>query len=159
MLEFSGTLAFGFSGLQLIAVPPAHTASDLLAWLPDDSVLFVGDLAVAWEHGNNFSDEAADIDGWLQALERCLALAPKTVVPAHGRIGGIEILQRQHGFTRALWSGAKAAAEAGRTALAREVTQQLLRDFGDYAVGPSQLAEMADSMLAAARRTLTDTPR
>jgi cyclase len=151
-LEFSGTITFGHSGLQLIALPPAHTASDLIAWLPDDSVLFVGDLAVAWEDGNNFSDEAADIDGWLRALEQCLALNPRIVVPAHGRIGGIEILERQHGFADALWRGARAAVESDQAELDAEVSRQLLADFGDYAVNPARLGEMAGSVIEAARR-------
>jgi cyclase len=155
-LEFTGVITFPVSGLQLISLPPAHTASDLLAWVPGDSVLFVGDLAVAWEHGNNFSDEAADIDGWLAALDRCRALSPRTVVPAHGRIGGIEILERQHGFVETLWAAARAAVSADRSELDAAASRRLLEDFGDYAVDPGRLEEMAGSMLDAARKARPD---
>ena len=151
-LEFVGTMTFPRSGLELQSLPAAHTGSDLIAWIPADAVLFVGDLAVDWDHGNNFSDDAVDIDGWLRALERCLAYEPRIVVPAHGRVGGPEVLLRQHAFIEALWTAAKEAAESGRARLDAPSRRLLLTEHAALAVDEPTLTEMEDAMLDAARR-------
>lgn len=150
-LEFVGTMSFPRSGLELQSLPPAHTGSDLIAWIPADAVLFVGDLAVDWDHGNNFSDDAVDIDGWLQALERCLAYEPRIVVPAHGRIGGPEVLLRQHAFIEALWTAAQESVAADRAQIDASRLQTILTEHAALAVDEPNLAEMADAMVQAAR--------
>ncbi|MBL0374260.1 MBL fold metallo-hydrolase [Rhizobium sp. KVB221] len=75
----------------------AHTNGDQIVYLPDEGVLFTGDLAeektfpiFPW-----FPPEDADIDAtnWVKVLNGCLALAPKIVVPGHGDLGGAEILR------------------------------------------------------------------
>lgn len=74
----------------------AHTNGDQIVYLPDEGVLFTGDLAeektfpiFPW-----FPPEDADIDAanWVAVLDDCMALAPKVVVPGHGELGGPEIL-------------------------------------------------------------------
>lgn len=151
-LEFDRTLTFPRSGLELHAVPPAHTACDLVAWVPADSVLFVGDLAVNWEHGNNFSDGSADVDGWLRALEWCLAREPRVVVPAHGRVGGPEVLQRQHAFITAIWAAASEAVASGRPGIPAATSRRLLDEHPGLAVDVETLAEMAEAMVEVAGR-------
>ncbi len=74
----------------------AHTRGDQIVYLPAEKVLFTGDLAeertfpiFPW-----FPPNDTDIDGgnWVKALDDCLGLQPRTVVPGHGDIGGTEIL-------------------------------------------------------------------
>ncbi len=74
----------------------AHTNGDQIVFLPREGVLFTGDLAeektfpiFPW-----FPPHDMDIDGgrWVQALNECLALTPRIVVPGHGDVGGPEIL-------------------------------------------------------------------
>lgn len=74
----------------------AHTNGDQIVFLPSEGVLFSGDLAeektypiFPW-----FPPQDRDIDGnrWVQALDECLALKPRIVVPGHGDVGGSEIL-------------------------------------------------------------------
>lgn len=74
----------------------AHTRGDQVVWLPEERILFTGDLAeertfpiFPW-----FPPNDIDIDGanWVKALDACLTLQPATVVPGHGDIGGDEIL-------------------------------------------------------------------
>lgn len=148
-LEFRGTIVFPFSGLELHSLPTAHTASDVIAWMPDDAVLFVGDLAVAWEHGNNFGDDDSDIDGWIAALDRCLSFAPRVVVPAHGRVGGPEILTGQRDFMRELWDWAR-AAPPGVEGLDAATAAALAARHPDFAV-EGHLGYMSRTMLAKAR--------
>jgi glyoxylase-like metal-dependent hydrolase (beta-lactamase superfamily II) len=66
---------------------PAHTAGDLIVHLPEEGVVFAGDLVfrlctpVGWE--GTFAK-------WIAALERIEALAPEVIVPGHGPLCGVE---------------------------------------------------------------------
>lgn len=67
-----------------------HTESDLFMYLPDEQVLFAGDLVFvnnhAWMgHGNPH--------GWLTILEKMQQFAVTSLVPGHGKAGGHEDLQ------------------------------------------------------------------
>jgi glyoxylase-like metal-dependent hydrolase (beta-lactamase superfamily II) len=151
-LEFSGTITFCDSSLELIAVGPAHTIGDVIAWLPEEKTLFVGDLAVAWAHGNNFSDVDADLEGWIRALSQCIALRPTIVVPAHGAISGIEVLIEQRNFTEELWAWALDAVAEGTNTVPESTVSAFVERFPAFAVNPKRFTEMARSMLAAAVR-------
>lgn len=97
--------------LELRYLGPAHTAGDVVAWLPDEGVLFTGDLVfrqcapLGWE---------GTFARWIAALDTMIALRPALVVPGHGPVGGVEALEEQrayllyvvgeaqHGFRRGL---------------------------------------------------------
>jgi len=67
---------------------PAHTAGDLVVYLPKQGVLFAGDLvsnrSVPW-----LLDPDLSVNGWLQSLDSLLTPAFKieTLVPGHGVLG------------------------------------------------------------------------
>jgi len=67
---------------------PAHTAGDLVVYLPKQGVLFAGDLvsnrSVPW-----LLDPDMSVNGWLQSLDSLLTPAFKieTLVPGHGVLG------------------------------------------------------------------------
>jgi glyoxylase-like metal-dependent hydrolase (beta-lactamase superfamily II) len=155
MLEFSESLTFGDSGLELVAVGPAHSGADLIGWLPDDRVLFAGDLAVAWDHGNNFSDPDADIEGWIGALARCIELNPRVVVPGHGRLSDAGVLDQQLSFIVELWQRALDVATGG-VAEDALTSDSAVAGFVDrhagHAVNAMRFSGMARSMLAVARK-------
>lgn len=74
----------------------AHTAADQVVWLPEDRVLFVGDLAeerifpiFPWFPPD---DAVLDAARWQAVLGHLLALDPAVVVPGHGAVGGPAIL-------------------------------------------------------------------
>ena len=54
-IRFPDRLAFddGQHRVELIKYGQAHTKGDGVAYLPAEGVVFVGDLAVNWTHGNN----------------------------------------------------------------------------------------------------------
>lgn len=86
-----GALQLDLDGtrVRLWEVGPAHTPGDLIAWLPEERVLFTGDLVfnghwpVLWD---------ADPCGWLSALDSLRSLHPDTVVPGHGAAGGPAVI-------------------------------------------------------------------
>jgi glyoxylase-like metal-dependent hydrolase (beta-lactamase superfamily II) len=61
----------------------AHTAADLIVWLPIERVLFAGDLLI--EDGVTMVVDGS-AKGLLAALDTLAALAPRIVVPGHGAI-------------------------------------------------------------------------
>lgn len=65
---------------------PAHTRGDQIVWLPDERILFAGDLVE-----NRFFPILPDADTqgslWIALLERLEALGPAVVVPGHGEVG------------------------------------------------------------------------
>src|SRR4051812_508830 len=74
----------------------AHTRGDQVVWLPDERVLFTGDLVEerCFAIFPSFPPEDADVDGerWLAVLEQLEALGPEIVVPGHGGVGGAETI-------------------------------------------------------------------
>jgi glyoxylase-like metal-dependent hydrolase (beta-lactamase superfamily II) len=92
----STTLDLGGRTVELRTFGLAHTGGDQVVWLPQERILFVGDLAeerifpiFPW-----FPPSDADIDGanWVQVLNDLARLDPAIVAPGHGDIGGVEIL-------------------------------------------------------------------
>jgi len=73
--------------VELLWVGPAHTAGDVIAWLPSERIVFTGDVLfrlctpIGWD---------GTFDGWIAALDRIVALDPKVVVPGHGPLCGVE---------------------------------------------------------------------
>jgi len=71
----------GGVAFRLIHAGPAHTPEDLMLWVEQDGVLFVGDLMFT---GRIPFVADADVSAWITALDRVLALKPRVVVPGHG---------------------------------------------------------------------------
>jgi cyclase len=63
----------------------AHTTGDLVAWLPDDAVLFAGDLLF---HGLTPLVFMGSVDGARRALDWLASFDPHHVVPGHGPLIG-----------------------------------------------------------------------
>jgi len=80
-------LDLGGIRVELLWVGPAHTAGDVIAWLPSERIVFTGDVLfrlctpIGWD---------GTFDGWIAALDRIVALDPKVVVPGHGPLCGVE---------------------------------------------------------------------
>jgi glyoxylase-like metal-dependent hydrolase (beta-lactamase superfamily II) len=62
---------------------PAHTTNDVLVWLPEQKVLFSGDLA--FNGGQPFVLEGS-IAGFRSAIAQMLELAPEVLAPGHGPV-------------------------------------------------------------------------
>jgi cyclase len=82
---FSGerTIRVGDKQVELIEVGPAHTRGDVLVHVPEDRVIFTGDILfidgtpIIWE---------GPVDNWLAACDRIEALDLAAIVPGHGPI-------------------------------------------------------------------------
>jgi glyoxylase-like metal-dependent hydrolase (beta-lactamase superfamily II) len=90
----------------------AHTRGDQVVHVPDAGVVFVGDLAeerifpiFPW-----FPPDDADIDAanWVRVLALIEDMEPEVVVPGHGSVGGVEVLDSVRRYITDL--GARVAA-------------------------------------------------
>lgn len=66
---------------ELMKVGPAHTPDDLAVYVPNEDVLFAGDLMF---QGRIPFVGSADSEGWISSLNRLITLAPSAAVPGHG---------------------------------------------------------------------------
>jgi cyclase len=82
------TIHVGARRAELIHVGPAHTTNDVVVWLPDERVLFAGDVVLSGATPFNLMGSVA---GALIAIERLRELGPRTVVCGHGQVTGPEI--------------------------------------------------------------------
>ena len=123
--------------LELKRVGPAHTIGDAVAFLPNEGILFTGDLCVNWRSGNNVGDRDADHPNWVRVLDDLATWKVKTVVPGHGDLGTVETLRAQGAFLDDLWNQVSGGKKAGRTAdqLVAEVN---LSKHGDFAADQQQ---------------------
>jgi glyoxylase-like metal-dependent hydrolase (beta-lactamase superfamily II) len=86
---FDGELALTVGGrrVELHEVGPAHTAGDVIVHLPDDRVVFTGDIVF---HRGTPVMWAGPIEGWIRACDRIIDLAPEVVVPGHGALTDVD---------------------------------------------------------------------
>ena len=105
---------------------PAHTTGDVVAWVPERSVLYAGDLVF---NGGTPFVLMGSVSGSLAALERLRAFGAETIVPGHGGVCGPEAIDAAAGYLTFVLDLAADAHAAGATPLdaARQV------DLGPYA--------------------------
>jgi cyclase len=83
------TLHHGGRRVELFHPGPAHTSNDTVVWLPDERVLFAGDIVLP---GRTPFVLMGSVSGSLATLRRLRELGPRTVVGGHGPVSGPETL-------------------------------------------------------------------
>ncbi|MFB7598685.1 MBL fold metallo-hydrolase [Streptomyces sp. NPDC056160] len=74
-------LTVGDIPVELYEVGPAHTVGDLIVHLPEQRVVFAGDIVFNGDHPSHW---AGPLEAVSTACERILALDPEWIVPGHG---------------------------------------------------------------------------
>ena len=110
-------LDLGGRRVELRTWGQAHTLGDQVVFLPDERILFTGDLVEerCFAIFPYFPPEDADVDGerWLAVLERLEALEPEVVVPGHGDIGGVEVIATAREYMTLLRDETRQLRESG----------------------------------------------
>ncbi len=106
------TLRLGGRTIVINHPGPAHTPGDLTVWLPQDRVLFAGDLLI--EDGVTMLVDGQS-PALLAALDGIDALHPRVVVPGHGAIplDPAALVQRTREYVTALRADMRKAVEQG----------------------------------------------
>jgi cyclase len=100
--------------MEAVFVGPAHTTNDVILWLPEQRLLFSGDLVF---NGGTPFVMMGTVAGSLTAIERLRSLGAETIVPGHGPVCGPELLDDQEQYLRFVQDVARDAFEAGVTPL------------------------------------------
>lgn len=108
------TLDLGGVTVQLLHFGLAHTCGDEVVFLPEQRVLFGGDLLenrifpiVPW-----FPPDDVDVNGsrWIEVLDRLEELEPDVVVPGHGEVTGPELIGRVRSYLQDVRARVRAAS-------------------------------------------------
>ena len=139
-MTFTGkmTLCLGKLEVQILQLGRGHTKGDTVVWLPQDRVLFSGDL-VEFDATPYAGD--AYFQDWPQTLENLAALQPAKLVPGRGaalqtpeqvRAG----LDGTRAFVSELYAAVKAGVAAGRdlNTVYREAYAALEPKYGRWVI-------------------------
>lgn len=99
-LEHGALLEIGGIQFQVHHHEPAHTHTDIMIEVKQDSLLFTGDNA---NNGRIVRLDDGDFLGNVAALDMALGLDVKTVVPGHGRSGGKELVEAYRNYLQTLY--------------------------------------------------------
>jgi glyoxylase-like metal-dependent hydrolase (beta-lactamase superfamily II) len=111
------TLWLGKRRVDLLHLGRGHTAGDIVAWLPDERVMFAGDLI---EHGATPYTGDAHLKDWPRTLDRLEELGAAKAVPGRGAAleGPEQVREAVDGtrsFIRDLYGTAEEGVRAGRS--------------------------------------------
>jgi cyclase len=85
----------GGTSVRLEYFGPCHTLGDIVAYSPDEGVLFAGDIAfigstpLVWE---------GSLLNWIETIGQITALKPRVIVPGHGPVTDIEGLRSMEAY-------------------------------------------------------------
>jgi glyoxylase-like metal-dependent hydrolase (beta-lactamase superfamily II) len=95
------TLLLGDREVQLLHLGRGHTQGDAAVWLPEERVLFAGDLVEA--RAAPYMGDAF-IDEWsTSTLDRVEALGAQAIVPGRGPAAGADSIVETRAYLRTLW--------------------------------------------------------
>ena len=107
-VTFTDRLTLHQDGLaiELIHVGTAHTTGDVVAWLPDERILFAGDVVFS---GGTPYVLMGSVQGSLRAIDRLRALDPRIVVCGHGPVTGPDVFDDGRGVPAVAVAAGRAA--------------------------------------------------
>lgn len=140
---FTGFMELEVGGrrVELIEVGPAHSPGDLIVHVPDERVVFAGDLVfvgtipIMW---------VGPVENWIAGLDRIISLQPRLVVPGHGPTTGLDGVREVRSYWEFVAGAVREHLAAGLTprAAAREVASS--REYSEQSFanwdGPERLA-------------------
>jgi len=144
--------------VELIHLGVAHTHGDAVAWLPNERILFTGDMCVNGPY-NYVGD--GDVGKWVETLELARKLGAKVVCTGHGPRSTATVLDDQQAFFKALREQvvtamanlapeqAKSRVESIRATL--KSNSQIARFVADHGAGaddmfPSQVSKVYEEL-------------
>lgn len=126
-------LKLGKTTVQFLYFGPAHTPGDLVVWLPQQKILFAGDIV--YTERMLAVIPISNSANWVQAFDKLAALGPETIVPGHGRPTNIDVARRDtRDYLSFLRSEAKRVLDNGGSLLdaVQNVDQSRFRSLLNY---------------------------
>lgn len=125
---FDTTYQLNLDGTEvnLTYVGPCHQVGDTIIHVPKEGVLFAGDVIFRQSTPMGWT---GSYEKWFKALDLIAELNPKTIVPGHGPICGIEVVKDLRAYLQYVRDESKKHFDNGLTSL--EAAGKI--DFGPYA--------------------------
>jgi len=139
-ITFSGAMSIWLGQLevQLLQVGRGHTKGDTIAWLPEQKILFSGDL-VEFDATPYAGD--AYFQDWPHTLDKLAAMKPRALVPGRGAAlttpeqvaAG---LKGTRDFITDVWANVKAGVAAGKdlNAVYKQTLDKLRPKYGHWVI-------------------------
>jgi glyoxylase-like metal-dependent hydrolase (beta-lactamase superfamily II) len=126
-------LDLGGTAVHLLYYGPAHTRGDQLIFLPRERILFPGDL-VENRFLPIFPDSDASGSRWLGLLDRIEALDPAVVVPGHGAVGDVGLVEELRTYLLEVRARVEALHAEGRAleAIEAAVEEEMRSRYEDW---------------------------
>ncbi len=129
------------SSVQMRTFSKAHTDGDVIVYIPEEGILFAGDLLFANNHPWLGS---GDPEGWISANNEIIELDFKVAVPGHGTLATKEDFSLENKYIREIVDLAKKKIETGE-----DPTQIKKEDFSsEFQSWESPILEMNLKFLA-----------
>lgn len=88
--------------LRLLHFAPAHTSGDLIVYLPEDKMVFTGDIVATQQpYPIIHPQKNGSSEGWIKTMHGILALNADTYIPGHGDVQTKADLQKRLADTTA----------------------------------------------------------
>lgn len=138
VFERSLTLWLGKLEVQILQLGRGHTKGDTVVWLPDERVMFSGDLVES--EATPYAGDAY-LEDWPTTLDAIAALKPALLVPGRGAAlksseGVAAAIAITRSFVVELYAAVKRAAAAGRDlrTVYNEVMAELRPKYGQWVI-------------------------
>lgn len=114
----------------------AHTKGDQIVYLPEERILFTGDLLensifpiFPWLPPD---DVNIDGDNWIRVLGAFLEYDPKVVVPGHGRLGGKALIAEVLSFHQSMRDLVRTSQDEGVSleAAIPDISEKMQKTYG-----------------------------
>lgn len=106
------TVAIGGMRFRIYAPPKAHSGTDIMIEVIEESLVFLGDNVMSGRLGR--ADEAGSFRGGIAACDRALGIEAKVFVPGHGQTAGREIVSAYRNYLATLFEAAKQGYDTGK---------------------------------------------
>ncbi len=124
------TITVGDRTVELYSVGPAHTRGDLLVYLPEDRLMFSGDILFVGGHPVIWD---GPIDNWRAACDKILGMDVDVIVPGHGPVAGKEEVRRFRSYLDEMEFEARKRFDAGMDEMtaAKDIALANYEDWND----------------------------
>ncbi len=142
-LERRMTLYRGAREIQLLFLGRAHTGGDVSVYLPEDKLIFTGDMML---YGPSWLGDGY-VDEWAETLENLKQLDFEIIVPGHGpHFADRSRIDHVQAFYRDLWSKTEAlharGVSAEEAAAAIDMTNHTALGFQHVGFDPTAVRRM-----------------
>jgi cyclase len=102
--------------VRLLHWAPGHTSGDLVVYLPDQKIVFGGDLLVTNRPDTNIhAEKQGSAAGWMENVKGMIALDADTYVTGHGDLMTKDDVKKKLAFIQDRWDKIKSMVAQGKS--------------------------------------------